>query len=902
MKVFLPVLLLFVFTNLQSQSLKPKAGFGNAGKVTMNFGNDGPYYPECMALQADGKAVIGGSGLTRLDLNGDTDISFGFNGQISSLGAGYVPGIAVQADNKIIYGLHSDNLGILNILLKRVNDAGVIDSSFNNTGIAAITEDGNELYLQKIKIQPDGKILVLASASVPSQFQRNIYVARLNADGTPDLGFNSTGKIIIDISSDDIFRDIALQSDGKIIVAGSVRDDIAALLNPAALRLNSDGTRDMSFSENGLLQYISGSGVFGDGIETIHVYSNNKILLAGNTNSDLLLIRLQSNGKMDSSFNETGKSITDYGDFSKASRIHILPDQKILVTGTSGFFTGNAYDYTAYRFTDAGVPDPSFNGTGKVHLPLPSDETCTGSIVKPDGTVLLIGRSYLVGLINTARINTDGTFNMAHGPNGIKYASGTPTYETVNKVFKMPDGKVLTVSKKYEGELDKSSIVLTKFEASGSPDNTFGTNGNVFITDNGFLLETAIQQTDGKIVLAGFSRDPNSSFEYFVALVRLNTNGSRDLSFGTSGMATLFSSMSYSTTMKLAVTSDNKIIAATYPYMEDAASISLRRFLANGTIDNSFGTGGVKEVPISFTDHYLSSVALQNDGKILLSGSYYGSVLSNFYCMRLTQAGNIDNSFATGGIFESPETESGISESISVNVTKDQKIILTGYSVSSNADSIYTCVLRLLPGGTLDPAFNATGIGKYIHSPGNFQSGLPMAVAIHPDSSIYIAGSMLILPDEITTSGFIIRIKQDGRIDSSLSVNGDGWNLFNQDIFFDYEADINIDSDSIIYIGGCSPKPPYENADIFLGAFKRLPGTSGRVYVFNGDGLWNNPANWTYSLVPPNPLPNGSTIIVDPAPGSTSILNTPQSINPGGSINVKTGSKLIIQGNLNISN
>jgi uncharacterized delta-60 repeat protein len=197
----------------------------------------------------------------------------------------------------------------------------------------------------------------------------DVAVARYNADGSLDSGF-AGGKVQFDLAgADDVAQAVAVQADGKILVAGYTGN--GAERNFVVLRLNADGTLDTAgFNTKGWvsLDYAGGADV----VNAIAVQADGKIVLAGSadrgastTQGDFALARFNSDGTLDSTFGTAGKQTTDFGnspDFAEALAIQ-ASDGKLLVAGHSS--AGGNADFAFARYNVDGSPDPSFGTNGK---------------------------------------------------------------------------------------------------------------------------------------------------------------------------------------------------------------------------------------------------------------------------------------------------------------------------------------------------------------------------------------------------------------------------------------------------------------------------------------------------------------------------------------------------------
>jgi uncharacterized delta-60 repeat protein len=380
------------------------------------------------SLQPDGKILVAGTAngdfvLARLNANGTLDTSFGSGGKTTFDIFGLrdtAYAIGLQPDGKILLagnatrnvtptGLDATSFGLV-----RFNANGTVDSSFGffgrvNTEFTNIFNEAKALVLQ-----PDGKILVAGSVYGFSG-SGNFAAARFNADGTLDSSFGTDGKRIIDFAGfDDRANAMALQPDGKILIAGST---VTANLDPGdfgVVRLNSDGTLDSGFGVNGLTHIDFDSSSY-DYANAIALQSDGKILLAGQAvtgNSNFGMLRFNANGTLDTGFGTGGKVVyaPSGGSNYSANAIALQPDGKILLAGRTS--DANLY-FVAARFNPNGALDSSFNGNNKSYgftiANNQADSQINGIVVQPDGRILAVGTALIpnsfIGDIALVRYN-----------------------------------------------------------------------------------------------------------------------------------------------------------------------------------------------------------------------------------------------------------------------------------------------------------------------------------------------------------------------------------------------------------------------------------------------------------------------------------------------------------------
>ena len=417
-------------------------------------------------------------------------------------------------------------------------------------------------------LKPKQALLALAMVLTPT------LIYGQTQSGTLDATFGSGGKVTTAFAAPATAGEVAIQPDGKIVVVGKV--SLTSTLDDFAVaRYNTDGTLDASF----------GSG---------------------------------------------GKVTTDFtGGFDIASFVVIQPDGKIVVAGTAG--VAPFANFGLARYNSDGTLDLSFGTGGKVTTNFGNVSSQAYSLaLQPDGKIVLAGYVNFNGgeSFGLARYNTDGTLDAGFGTGGKVHTEFDGVGQTFSFAFAyfvaiQQDGKIVAAGEStISGNRD---FALARYNSNGTPDAGFGTGGKVTTDFVGFadVAAAVVIQPDGKIVAAGAaatSTAASSSFNF--ALARYNSNGTLDTAFGTGGkVATDFAGAS-DTASGVAVEPDGKIIAAgtaTINGFVDSA-FGLARYNSDGTLDPSFGTGGKVTTNFGANSDGASSIALQQDGKIVAAG------------------------------------------------------------------------------------------------------------------------------------------------------------------------------------------------------------------------------------------------------------------------------------------
>ena len=405
MKTKISTLILIMVCNtllLYGQPGSLDTTFDNDGKVTTDFGI-GTDWGWSVTTQTDGKIiVVGGTieegtgemdfGIVRYNPDGSLDNSFDLDGMVTTpIGSGYdeAYSVAIQPDGKILVaGISwSGNPSFDDFALVRYNQDGSLDSSFGTNGIV-LTDFGGSDVAYSVAIQPDGKILVAGTTFTP--LDGDFGLVRYNQDGSLDSSFGTNGIVLTDFGGSDVAKSVAIQPDGKILVAGGsdIGNGVFALA-----RYNSDGSLDNSFDTDG--KVTTDIGNFNDWGNSVVLQQDGKIIVAGVSNDgnffDFALVRYNQDGSLDPSFDSDGKVTTDFNsgnDFSFS--VVLQPDGKILAAG--GADIGNGV-FALARYNSDGSLDNSFSSDGKVTTAVGSESFGFSVTLQTDGKIVMAGYS-----------------------------------------------------------------------------------------------------------------------------------------------------------------------------------------------------------------------------------------------------------------------------------------------------------------------------------------------------------------------------------------------------------------------------------------------------------------------------------------------------------------------------
>lgn len=416
--------------------------------------------------------------------------------------------------------------------------------SFNkNFESKNIIPDLNDNKAYSIAIQEDGKIVV---AGTQSNGQNSDFaIVRYNNDGSLDKTFGMNGVVTTNINTIDYINSIALQKDQKIVVAGTTCYDINYNYYEFALaRYNIDGSLDTTFHDNGIV------------VSSIDINGNNV-------------------------------------DF--ANSLKIDNKGKIIIAG--GSFSGANFDFAIERFNNDGSYDKSFNDWGKdteqINI---MDDYATSLALQKDGKIVVAGNSII-----------------------------------------------------YFGNKEYSDFALIRYNIDATLDRNFGDNGKVITKfENGYAKANSVLiQNDGKIIVSGFCNNGNDKD---FAIVRYKNNGSLDPDFGNEGKVKTDICNKDNSITSSALQKDGKIVVAGYCNNEKNYDFVIARYNIDGTLDTSFGKNGIVITDIGNRDNYATSLSIQADGKIIVAGTSYNGKNYDFAVVRYNYDGSLDFTFGKDGI------------------------------------------------------------------------------------------------------------------------------------------------------------------------------------------------------------------------------------------------------------
>jgi uncharacterized delta-60 repeat protein len=393
----------------------------------------------------------------------------------------------------------------------------------------------------------------------------------------------------------------------------------------------------------------------------------------------------QNAGTLDNTFGTGGISVINVGQAGSddhGNAITVQSNGKIVVAGMSD--DGTNYHFAVARYNADGTPDNTFSGDGRVVTTIVAMDMAYGVAVQPDGKIIAVGSGN--SAFTMVRYNTNGTLDNTFGSSGIVQTGISSSSEQSNAVALQADGKILVAG--YANVASSDDFAMARYNSNGTLDNTFGTGGIVtsMISAGSDGIRAIRLQPDGKIVAAGYSSNgTNNDF----AVARYNTNGTFDNSFGTNGVLTFPLGSNHDIAHSLALQADGKIVLAGNARNGTIWETGMARVNANGTLDNTFGTGGIIIIPIGSSNAQLTAVQVQFNGKIVVGGYYNNGTDNDIFVRRHNSDGSIDTTFGTSGM---TVTDRGSNDQAGgLALQADGKLLLTGPS-ATNGDHDFVVI------------------------------------------------------------------------------------------------------------------------------------------------------------------------------------------------------------------
>jgi uncharacterized delta-60 repeat protein len=597
-------------------------------------------------------------------------------------------------------------------------------------------------------------------------------------------------------------RKCFLGPDGKILVVLELAP--AVIVN----RRFSDGRIDSSYGKNGFSAFVNMNQ------PTAAIQQDGKIILAGSTsgvNSDFMIARINSNGKLDETFGNAGVSITDGGSDNDAlNSVVVANDGKIIAGGQS--YRNGISQFALIRYNSNGTPDPTFGTNAIVITNFGNSANINALTLDSNNNIIAAGNFFdgTKGNFALAMYKGDGTLDSGFNVDG-QLVSNFGNSDNAIALTVQNNGRIV-VGGYYTDASSNSHFEIVRYTSAGLLDPSF--NGTGLATVNfgnaqDFLSAIEIQN-NGKIIAGGYTYVNGSTN---LALARLTSEGTLDLSFGNAGLVTTDIDSSMDILNCLLLQPDGKIIAGGLSEIGSNQDFIITRYAVNGILDDKFGAAGKLIGYYPEKEIGYSEGMLQPDGKIIVSGQTYDGVTVQNFLSRFKPNGSIDPYYGqhgtafTNGFFSAIQPDGKVVESGFLNGPDGEGILINRYTIT----------------GTLDSSYGKNGAVVYNFSGGG---GFEGPCAVQSNSKLIISGS---INNNVGSDLVLARYNQDGSPDLSF---GNGGQVITDFETYDMAQAIAVDKNGRVLVSGVGYTPTFEL--VFIAGLFKNNGTLDSSFAQEG--------------------------------------------------------------------
>lgn len=498
----------------QSFATVSPQGAGKA-RLAMTSRDD---YVRATALQADGKFLLAGecgsdTGTTvcvaRYLADGTPDTAWGVNGMafasIGQFGAS-VSGVALQSDSSVIVlaTCLATELGTQALCVVRFSNAGTLDTSWGNAGLAAVEMVQRGVSAGAIAIDSSNRVY-LAGSCIIDFGDTDFCAARLTASGLIDTSWGTQGKTVLRLSNQaEQAKAVALRSSGELLLAGSC--GLASGASMCSAQLNASGTLDGTWGSNGFATTMISNN--SSGANAIFLTQEGRALLAGTcfggTVNGMCTAMLDSSGALASAWNTVGYTIAAAASGTSANALARQADGKWLIAGSCS--TGFSSSLCAWRYTSDGQFDRSFGVDGRAIINMGLADGATGIAIQPSDDRILLGGYCGGGLsVDFCVARLDAGFSplarCSLDVDGDGVFLSTTDSLLLLRIVRGVYGASLTEGVIFSAQAQRTSWELIREHLRNNPPDLDG-DGRVMPETDGILLTRLAFGFDGEAVMA----------------------------------------------------------------------------------------------------------------------------------------------------------------------------------------------------------------------------------------------------------------------------------------------------------------------------------------------------------------------------------------------------------------
>lgn len=581
-----------------------------------------------------------------------------------------VTAVQVTDDQKILiggFGFFGAGNGRYDNWIQRRNWDGSIDETWGNSGVVktgfGVDRDDS---LNDLIIDSDGYVVAVGGSRVSSPESGDLIVSRYASDGSLDMTFGGTGKVILDLGNNDgdFGKSLVVDSFGRYLISGGIRSSNS---NTLLVRLLPNGQLDSSFDGTGFVEFSMGESSDDMAVASV-LSSDGKIILAAIRyeagNSDFCAVRFLSNGTLDSSYSYGDGfecfDVKGYNDYLRA--ITLTANDEIFLVGQVGDVPSEK-DIAIVKVNSAGSLDASFGvmGVEIKNYGVDSKDQLYDSVVDSNGNVLsLVSSRTTETKIALFRVKSNGLPDETFGQDGIVFVPFAVDESPYPKKLVVAGDKIYVIGSLVDPDGGIKGFVF-RLNSDGSLDSTFNGNGNAVWRPAAGVYDTALFENavvDGSGVIAvGYVHD-QTNYQSDFLIVKFTPSGVLDVSYGNQGVVIRdydgdFSNDSFE---KVVLNSAGKAVVIGHTERRSDNKIeSLVAVLgSNGSFEASFGQGGFKTIDLDgvSVENLRDIIVGPDDHMNLLCSVELDGDLYNLVIVRLDATGNYDSSFGDGNGFK----------------------------------------------------------------------------------------------------------------------------------------------------------------------------------------------------------------------------------------------------------
>jgi uncharacterized delta-60 repeat protein len=513
------------------------------------------------------------------------------------------------------------------------------DSSFGVAGKQLFKPASGNSAFYDVELQSDGKVL---SAGSMNNITRDMLVKRHLKNGSADPSFGKAGLAFIDLGGDELINDMAIQSDGKIVFCGSISKE-GQVDKLVIGRLQNDGSPDQGFADKGslVISAINGSAISDASFRNLLIQPDGKILVTGwvyaaNTEYRGIVQRYKTNGSLDSTFGNNGSQFIKFtnGSSNYCQAIYQMQDGRILVLGSA---YQSSFAHRLMRLKSNGSIDSSFGVNGVRATTLTGFTSVTPEWISelPGGKILTLGYAYTgsVQKIYMTRHLANGQLDAAYGTNGMSTLTLTAKNNFAYNAILHDNGDCSFAAESFTASGSMASIV--RLDSLGKPSASFGTNGiSSFSLDDEAYGDGIVADNDSVYIVGGINNHEERYYQGYV--LKADHLGALLPGFSAAGTSRAGSGISAASANNILPGTNGQVyITGTLSNMDQDQFVA--KVDAKGALVKNFGKSGLATFDLKKDETLRDAIQLA-DGSILMAANS-GKQFINFTAPVVTLGG-----------------------------------------------------------------------------------------------------------------------------------------------------------------------------------------------------------------------------------------------------------------------